>query len=83
MHPHQIADTGVACGFPPLEPPRLAPSDQRALDRRIWFIEAEQAARHWAIEQLYVLHDELIYELMSDQIILRRMREVRLNRGRP
>ena len=83
MHHPEIADTGVACGLPPLEPPRLAPSDQRALDRRIWFMEAEQAARFWALEQLDVLHDELIYEYMGDQQILRRMREVRLNRCRP
>lgn len=86
MHQHQIteSDTGYACGFlidtgPVL--PRLAPSMQRALETRVMFLEAEQAARAWEIEKLYQRSEVLTYELLEDQQQLRQFREILEMRG--
>ena len=72
--PNNFNDTGPA-------PPHLAPS-MRALQTRIRIFEAEQAATYWAAERHYEQANALFEAYIQNQPRLRKMREVRLNRGR-
>ncbi len=73
--PNNISDTGPAL-------PRTVSPSMRALQTRIMFFEAEQAATYWAAERLYEQANALFEEYIKNQPRLRKMREVRLNRGR-